>query len=112
MKIAIVGSRNFNDYPLLVNILNLFCLPDEIISGGAKGADTLADNYAENNGIKFTVFKADWNKYGKSAGFIRNRLIVNAADMVIAFWDGESRGTKDTIDKAIALKKLILIVRF
>lgn len=112
MKIAIVGSRNFNNYSFLADALNLFYIPDEIISGGAKGADTLADNYAENNGIKFTVFKADWNKYGKSAGFIRNRSIVNAADMIIAFWDGKSRGTKDTIDKAATLKKPTFIVYF
>ena len=76
MRLAIVGGRDFNDYALLANtIFNSLSPLDfitSIISGGAKGADTLGENFAENNGIDCIVYKPEWDKYGKSAGFIRN----------------------------------------
>ena len=116
MKLAIVGSRTFNDYALLANtVFSSLCPLDyieEIISGGAKGADMLGENFAENNGIPFTAYKPDWNKYGKSAGFIRNQTIVDNCDMVLAFWEGESRGTADTIEKAKKAKKPTFIVYY
>ena len=116
MRLAIIGSRTFNDYALLVNtIFSSLCPLDfitEIISGGAKGADSLGADFAENNDIPLKVFPAEWNKYGKSAGFIRNQIIVNTCDMVLAFWDGESRGTADTIAKAKKAKKPTFIVYF
>ena len=74
-----------------------------IIHGGAKGADTLADRYSrEVLGQQPIIFLPDWNKLGKKAGFARNSQMINVADLVVAFWDGESRGTKDSIDKAYA----------
>ena len=116
MRLAIIGSRTFNDYALLANtIFSSLCPLDfitEIISGGAKGADSLGADFAENNDIPLKVFPAEWNKYGKSAGFIRNQIIVNTCDMVLAFWDGESRGTADTIAKAKKAKKPTFIVYF
>lgn len=96
MKIAVIGSRN-----LKVKNLGQY-LPDdttEIISGGAKGIDTCAKEYALNNNIKLTEFIPDYDKYGRSAPLKRNVLIVDYADMVLAFWDGQSRGTKFVIDK-------------
>ncbi|MEK0346434.1 MAG: SLOG family protein [Nitrosopumilus sp.] len=112
-KIAVVGSRDFTDYLLLAEILELFFDKGfEIISGGAEGADSLAENYATRKRLKCTVFKADWDVHGKSAGFIRNQLIVDAADIVVAFWDGVSKGTKDTLDKAHKARKITLIVYF
>ena len=114
MKLAIVGGRDLNDYTLLANtIFSSLCPIDfitEIVSGGAKGVDTLVGNFAENNGIPLKVFPAEWNKYGKSAGFIRNQTIVDNCDMVLAFWNGESRGTDNTIAKAKKAKRPTFIV--
>ena len=114
MRLAIVGSRTFDDYgKLAVTIHNHFYLVQitEIISGGAEGADSLAKKYTQQFlNIKYHEFLPDWNKLGKSAGFIRNQKIVDACDMVLAFWDGESKGTKHTIDLAKKAKKPTFIV--
>jgi len=102
MKLAIVGSRYFNDYKLLVafvDILNKCFTITEIISGGCSGADKLAEKYANDNKIPLKVFKPNWN-LGKKAGYIRNKLIVNHADYVIAFPLKESKGTWITINLA------------
>jgi len=81
-----------------------------IISGGAGGPDTWAVEYAESLGLETKVFKAEWEKYGKSAGFKRNKLIVEAADEVIAFWDLDSRGTDNSIAHAFRLQKPLIVV--
>jgi predicted Rossmann fold nucleotide-binding protein DprA/Smf involved in DNA uptake len=112
MSLAVIGSRTFNDYNLLKETLEGYEGLEEIISGGATGADTLAERYAKEKGIPLRVFLPDWNKYGKAAGPIRNKLIVEASDHVVAFWDGISRGTKSSIDIANQLGKPIDIVRF
>jgi hypothetical protein len=110
MKLAIVGCRWFNDYELLcitmedikINIKNEWSwrFINKIISGGAKGTDTLAERYAKEKGYNFREFPANWNKHGKQAGYLRNIQIVDNADFIIAFWDRESKGTKHTIDLA------------
>ena len=101
MRIGIVGSRNFNNYSFFQICLDELNLDiSTIISGGVIGADTLAERYAKENDIELLVLKPEWNKYGKGAGFIRNTQIVNESEMIIAFWDGESNGTRDTISKA------------
>ena len=95
MKVAIIGSRNLN----VENLQDY--LPegtDEIVSGGARGIDTCARNYALKNDLKLTEFRPEYNKYGRGAPLRRNETIVNYADMVLAFWDGESRGTKFVIN--------------
>lgn len=116
MRLSIVGGRNFNDYALLANtIFSSLCPLDfitEIISGGAKGADTLGANFAENNDISLKVFPAEWDKYGKRAGFIRNQTIVDNCDIVLAFWNGKSKGTADTIEKAKRAKKPTFIIYY
>ena len=114
MKIAIVGSRTLDDYRLVCKYVGFFVFEDikEIISGGARGADSLAERYAKQFVIPLKVFEAEWDKYGKSAGFIRNQTIVDNCDMVLAFWDGVSRGTADTIEKAKKAKKPTFIVYF
>ena len=99
MKLAIVGSRSFSDYEFMKKIL-AFHSCTQIISGGAKGADTLAKQYAGENGISITEFLPNWDRDGKAAGFIRNKQIVNACDELVAFWDGESRGTAHSIKLA------------
>jgi len=109
MKLAIVGSRTFEDYDQLkaeINPTNI----TEIVSGGAMGADTLAEKYAREFGIPITIFHADWKKFGPSAGPKRNTQIVEYCDAVIAFWDGSSSGTKDTISKTRRAKKPIKVV--
>ena len=106
MKTAIIGSRNFTDYKLLKEYCSKFDIT-EVISGGARGADSLAENYAKENNIKLTVFPADWKKFGKSAGFIRNKDIIDNADFVIAFWDGESKGTLNSINIAKSQNKKV-----
>lgn len=107
VKMAIVGSRTFNDYDLLKAKIEEIVKDNpeifvgkklQIVSGGARGADALGERYAKENGYKTIIFKADWNKYGKSAGFRRNVDIIKTCDACIAFWDGESHGTKHDID--------------
>ena len=95
MKIAVIGSRK-----LKVEDLGQY-LPEgvtEIVSGGAAGIDTCAREYAVANGIKITEFLPDYARYGRGAPIRRNLQIIDHADMVLAFWDGSSRGTKHVID--------------
>jgi len=112
MKLAVVGSRIFKDYDRLKRELDKFPKINVIVSGGAVGADLLAERYAEENNIETQVYYPYWEKYGKKAGFIRNRQIVDNCDSLIAFWDGESKGTKMSIDLAKAQNKLFLICLF
>ena len=107
MKVAIVGSRD-----LFVNDLEKYLPEDitEIVSGGARGIDSCARNYALNNSIKLTEFLPKYSKYGKSAPIKRNLQIIAYADMVIAFWDGESKGTGFVIENCKKLNKPIKII--
>lgn len=96
MKIVIVGSRN-----LTVHNLRWY-LPKgvtEIISGGARGIDSCAKEYALKNGLIYTEFLPEYKKYGRCAPLKRNISIIEYADAVIAFWDGRSRGTRYVIDQ-------------
>lgn len=104
MKLAIVGSRNITDINLESYIIEY---PDEIISGGAKGIDTLAAEYARKHHIPLIEYLPDYKKYGRSAPIIRNRQIIEAADNVLALWDGVSRGTKNSIETARKLGKKV-----
>ncbi len=111
MKVIIAGSRNFNDYSLLKNncdiLLSIAKESIEIVSGGARGADSLGERYAHENNLELKIFPADWS-IGKSAGFIRNKQMSEYGDALIAFWDGKSAGTKMMIDLA---KKMNLKVK-
>lgn len=95
MRVAVIGSRG-----LTIDDLGKYLPEDtaEIVSGGAKGIDTCAREYAVSHGIKLTEFLPEYNKYGKSAPLKRNITIIENADIVLAFWDGSSRGTKFVID--------------
>ena len=96
MKIAVIGSRG-----LSVADLEKY-LPSEtteIVSGGAKGVDTSAKEYAKTHNIKLTEFLPEYEKYGQNAPLKRNITIIKYADIVLALWDGKSRGTKFVIDK-------------
>lgn len=85
---------------------------DCIISGGAKGADTLARQFAYNHNVMFIEYPAKWDEFGKRAGILRNMEMVEAADEVIAFWDGESRGTEFTIKYAEEKGKALHVIRY
>ena len=112
MKVIIAGSREFKDYELLKKVCDEHLEgTDEfvIISGTARGADKLGEDYAIERGQSILRFPADWDKYGKSAGYKRNEEMAKVADMLIAFWDGESRGTKHMIDLATKYKLKTLV---
>ena len=103
MKVIIAGGRCFEDY----NNLRQFCdgiLQNQhniiIVSGGARGADLLGENYAKERNYKLVRFPAAWSTYGKSAGVLRNAEMAKYADSLIAFWDGKSKGTSSMINLA------------
>lgn len=104
MRVVIAGGRDFTDYELLqvkLNILLSKTQDVEIVSGGAKGADTLAERYAKEHSYPFKLFKADWKRYGKSAGYRRNNEMADYCTHVVVFWDGQSKGTKSMLSLAI-----------
>ena len=111
MKVAVIGSRGFNDYELVKKTLSKIQIT-LLISGGALGADTLGEKYAKDNGIETKIFKPDWEKHGKAAGMLRNTDIINEAELVVAFWDGSSKGTLDSINKAKTLNKKLIIKNY
>ncbi len=106
-KVIVAGSRTFKSYEFMCDWLDhylRFKHPDvQIISGGAPGADKLAERYAKETNYPCMIIKADWNTYGKSAGYRRNVEMAELADAAVVFWDGKSRGAKHMID--IATKK-------
>ena len=116
MIIAIIGSRNFSDYGLLCKTITK--IQDggieitEIVSGGARGADSLASKFALENKIKLKEFLPDWDTLGKSAGYSRNIDIIDYCQAVIAFWDGKSTGTMNSLHLARRQKKLTKVVLF
>lgn len=107
MRVIIAGGRDFNDMEFLQKSFKKVFLRrymvSSIISGGARGADKLGEAFAEKFQIPLVIIEAEWDKYGKSAGYRRNAEMAEVGDFLIAFWDGESRGTKHMID--IAKKK-------
>ena len=111
MRYAVIGSRTFDNYSILFDVLEKHYI-SQIVSGGAKGADSLAARYANEKGIPLVVFLPDWDKYDKKAGFVRNKEIVKASDILLAFWNGQSRGTKHSIDYAKKLNIKTIIVTF
>ena len=112
MKVAVVGTRtvkvNEGNIKGLGEMLSMVMNGrpiDYLVSGGAKGADTLAYRFAKKYGLGILVLFPDWERYGRAAGMIRNDEIVKNADIVVALWDGESRGTGNTVDTAKKMKK-------
>ena len=101
MKVAIIGSRGISSVDLDKYITDA----TEIVSGGAKGVDSCAAEYATRKGIALTVFLPEYKRYGKGAPILRNRSIVDYSDKVIAFWDGTSKGTLSVIEYAKSIGK-------
>lgn len=103
-KVIIAGSRSFSNYRLLHEQCNKYLCEKRkthniiIVSGHARGADLLGEKYAHDEGFALEIYPADWNKFGKRAGFRRNEQMAEVADALIAFWDGKSHGTKHMIE--------------
>jgi len=115
VKVAIIGSRTFDNYEKFSFIINKFIEKNpqiEIVSGGANGADSLAKKFALENNIKIKEFLADWENKGKSAGFIRNKDIWDYSDIGIAFWDGKSKGTEHSFMLSYKQNKKCFIFNF
>jgi hypothetical protein len=113
MKTIIAGSRTFNDAHLLKDKLDSYRKEHtitEIVSGGAAGADARGEAYAILNGINIKMFHADWEAHGKAAGPIRNRQMAEYADVLIAVWDGQSKGTKNMIEEMNKRKKPVFLI--
>ncbi len=121
ITLAIIGGRDFNDYPKMVEFISTYFSHfdyqldtriwhfDSIVSGGASGADKMSEVFAKEHNIPIKVYPANWALYKKSAGFIRNKEIIDAASVVLAFWTGESKGTQHSIGLAKQAKKTTII---
>jgi len=112
MRVAIIGSRDIQGkeeywYNKICEKVPINCT--EIVSGGAEGIDALGRRYAKEHGLLYKEFPPEYGRYGKSAAFIRNAQIVEYAHFVLAFWDGKSRGTADTVIKCCQLNKPVEI---
>lgn len=112
-KLAIVGSRTITDVNFVNRIFNCYkyCFgkPKKVISGGAKGIDTIGETWADNLKIEKQIFIPDWDKYGKKAGFIRNEDIIKNCDVCLAIWDGGSNGTKNDFELCEKYKKSLIL---
>ena len=106
MKVAIIGSRSVSAFDL-GSVLPADTT--EIITGGAQGMDAIAQAYASSAGIPCTVIRPDYRRYGKGAPLRRNEEIIRMADLVIAVWDGASRGTAHVIRRCGELKRLCIV---
>lgn len=111
-KIIIAGGREFSDYELLALEAKTFIEEIdtdivEIVSGKARGADSLGEKWAKEQGHTIKEFPADWEKHGRSAGYLRNSEMANYATHCLCFWDGKSKGTKHMID--LATKKGLMV---
>lgn len=115
IKLAIVGSRTFDDlnkFHKIIQILKNNYTFSLIVSGGAKGADSMGEKYADDNNIPKLILKADWKKFGKRAGFIRNVDIIKNCDLCVAFWDGNSHGTKHDIKLCKEMNKPCIVYNY
>ncbi len=119
MKVIVAGLRRFNDYDLFKSKIEKTIIDNEInitelVSGGASGVDSMAERYANENGISVKVFQADWKKYGRGAGPLRNKEMaeyVGEKGALIAFWDFRSKGTGSMIRISEKLKLRIYVCK-
>ncbi len=109
--VLIAGCRDYNNYAEAKRYINR-CIAEirkrykiTVISGGARGTDNLGELYAIENGFDVKKYLPDWERYGKSAGPLRNKIMVDKADFIICFWNGKSRGTASTVKYAIKTEK-------
>jgi hypothetical protein len=107
VKIAVIGSRSITSVDIGRYLPEM---SDEIVSGGAAGVDRCAEEYARNKGIKCTVILPEYERYGRAAPIVRNKEIVEYADSVFAFWDGDSKGTLSVIKYAKQIGKMCEVI--
>jgi hypothetical protein len=119
MRVIVAGTRTFSDYRLLERTLDHFLMFRDmkkedivIISGAADGADTLGEKYARKRKFKLEKYPADWKKYKKSAGYIRNEEMAKIADACVCFWDGISDGTYNMINLAKQYNLELEVVKY
>jgi hypothetical protein len=110
MKIAVVGARAFPSREKVQTFVRFLPGDWEIVSGGAPGVDTFAQDAAAEQHRPYTVFYADWDRVGRAAGMIRNTQIANECDALVAFVHGPSKGTMDTVRKAGVAHKPIWVI--
>ncbi|MGE3537294.1 MAG: DUF4326 domain-containing protein [Candidatus Tectimicrobiota bacterium] len=113
MKLIIAGSRTFTDYQKLCQVL----APDrhriaQVLTGGARGADQLGYRWAWKHQVRHQRFRAEWARFGKSAGMRRNHQMAQVGDVLVACWDGQSPGTAHMIQCMEQLGKPVIVVRF
>ena len=109
-RIAIVGSRDFSNTGVVKAFVCSLPPGTVVVSGGARGVDQWAEYVAKERGLETNIFRADWENLGRQAGPIRNAEIIASADRLIAFWNGHSRGTLNTVLSARAAGLPILIL--
>jgi hypothetical protein len=119
MRLIIAGGRDFNDYDFLADETSRFIIENVgrqeeviIISGLAKGADTLGCQLAQECGYPLEGFAAEWGRYGRSAGIKRNKLMAKSGTHLLAFWDGKSRGTMHMIDFAYEQGLVVKVIEY
>jgi len=111
MKVIIAGARTFTDYQLLCQTL----APErpritQVLTGGERGAELLGYRWAWKHAVKHQLFRADWERFGKSAGVRRNFQMAQAGDMLLTFWDGRSAGTRHMISCMQQLGKPVVVI--
>jgi hypothetical protein len=110
MRVAIIGSRSIDflkTFQIDAFLVGLHI--DEIVSGGAAGVDAAAGKYANEKSISLKIFEPDYKSHGKAAPHIRNREIVDYSDLIVAIWDGKSKGTASVIKYSVLKKKEVRI---
>lgn len=115
MKVIVAGSRDIDEpedvYRAIRAARNAGWAFDEVVTGGARGPDTIAHEAAAQKGVPTEVFEAAWGKYGKAAGPIRNEQMADYADALVAIWDGQSPGTRNMIQEALGRKMPVFVYR-
>lgn len=112
MKVIVAGSRGIDSYGLVCHAIRFSNLDlSEVVSGTARGVDRLGERYGHESEVPVKQFPADWDKYGKRAGYVRNEQMAEYADALVAIWDGESRGTKNMIELMEARNKPVFVYK-
>ena len=113
MRVIVAGSRGITSATLVYSHLDRI-LGDRpeitVISGTARGVDQLGEQWGMDRGHDVERYPADWDRYGKSAGYRRNEVMAKNADALIAFWDRDSRGTKHMIDLAETYGLIVFVI--
>lgn len=117
-NVIIAGGREFTNYVLLANALDLLLKKKltthkiQIVCGKARGADSLGERYAKERGYTVLEYPAEWDKYGKRAGYMRNEQMAKVANCTVAFWDGSSKGTEHMINLSVKYKLELRTIRY